>query len=149
MIIKELIPGRISCLYCVRKHIAQASILNDESRLGYPHHKYFSAGHLAEAESECLTIFPEFAKKIREVRIAIMSNKTTIITFDELIMEACVLNNDINEINLSKINSKEISFDFADVIKRNKESLLKLYGNDVVFEMVNSIDKDLACEFKL
>lgn len=63
---------REDCFFCVRKHLAQAQILLDESQLGYPLHKWLAVGHLAEAESEVLRYSLEFAKKIRETRIRIM-----------------------------------------------------------------------------
>ena len=66
---------RTSCLKCVRKHLAQASILLDESHLGYPHHKWFAIGHLAEAESESLLDYPKLASEIREMRVNLIENK--------------------------------------------------------------------------
>ena len=63
---------REDCFFCVRKHLAQAQILLDESQLGYPVHRWLAVGHLAEAESEVLRYSVEFARKIRETRIRIM-----------------------------------------------------------------------------
>ncbi len=45
-------PNRLSCLDCVSKHVAQASILGNESVMGYPEHLDIARAHLAEAISE-------------------------------------------------------------------------------------------------
>jgi hypothetical protein len=83
--------ARQSCLDCVRKHIAQAMILADEAALGYPFHRWFSAGHLAEAESECRDQYPELAHVIREQRCQYMSDETYEIDFDRLMRQACIM----------------------------------------------------------
>ena len=61
---------------CVKKHLAQATILIHEyeksfDELGrvYPFHKYYALGHLAEAEDEILKDDKELALKIRDLRI--------------------------------------------------------------------------------
>ena len=61
---------REHCANCVMKHLAQAQILMDECRLGYPLHKYLAIGHMAEAESEILGLDPLIALTIREHRKA-------------------------------------------------------------------------------
>jgi hypothetical protein len=66
---------RETCLYCVRKHLAQAIVLNIEARLGYPLHRWLAVGHLAEAESEAVNEYPELAEKIRLVRLALMGKE--------------------------------------------------------------------------
>jgi tetratricopeptide (TPR) repeat protein len=66
--------SRETCLDCVRKHLAQASVLMDEAALGYPHHRWYAYGHLAEAESESRREYPEFSKEVRECRVQIMHN---------------------------------------------------------------------------
>lgn len=101
--------ARKSCIYCVLKHIAQASVLLDESKLGYPFHKWFAIGHLAEAESESRVNWPELAEKIRDFRLEIIridkEPDWEEPSSDLLIMEACaygdipadtILNNDKN-----------------------------------------------------
>ncbi len=65
---------REGCLLCVRKHLAQASILMDESILGYPHHRWLAIGHLAEAESECIEHSILITNEIRKIRLQIMHN---------------------------------------------------------------------------
>lgn len=60
---------RHGCTTCARKHIAQASVLMDEARLGYPEHAWLAVGHLAEAESELLEEFEDLAIQVREHRV--------------------------------------------------------------------------------
>ena len=68
---------RTTCLFCTTKHVGQAIVLISEACLGYPEHIYIAVGHLAEAETECCSQFPELAKKIRTVRLAIMGQEGT------------------------------------------------------------------------
>jgi hypothetical protein len=103
--------ARHSCLDCVRKHLAQASIMLDESKLGYPHHKWFAVGHLAEAESESLREFPELAVKIRNLRMCILGtltsfNKDDICTIEDMIIYVCVIAGDYDKVDQS-LNSKK------------------------------------------
>lgn len=63
---------RETCLFCVTKHIAQATILLGEVTLGYPEHIHLAVGHLAEAEHESSAEYPEFAEKVRAVRLVLM-----------------------------------------------------------------------------
>lgn len=81
---------RESCTLCVRKHLAQASILMDEYILGYPHHKWLAVGHLAEAESEIIELSNIMAGKIREARLKIMHNDENPI-IEKLIIEVSEL----------------------------------------------------------
>lgn len=85
------ITARENCFYCVRKHIAQAQVLLDESHLGYPIHKWLAVGHLAEAESEVLQFSKELACKIRETRIRIMGQAVggNCSSVYELLAEVC------------------------------------------------------------
>lgn len=66
---------RTNCIDCAIKHISQAQILLDETLLGYPKNKYLAIGHLAEAESELLAIFPEVATDIRQARLLVAADK--------------------------------------------------------------------------
>lgn len=66
---------RKSCLFCVSKHLSQAIVLTIESVMGYPIHLWIAVGHLAEAESEACSKYPEFAKEIRDVRLSLMGQK--------------------------------------------------------------------------
>ena len=61
---------RPSCLACVRKHVAQAIVLLEESLLGYPEHRDLAAGHLAEASAESVADFPDLADELRLERLA-------------------------------------------------------------------------------
>ena len=67
---------RDSCYKCVRKHIAQARALIDESKLGYPNHFFLALGHLAEAEAESIKEFPQLSTKIRSMREGLYSGET-------------------------------------------------------------------------
>lgn len=101
---------RKSCLDCVRKHLAQASVLLDEAHLGYPHHRWLAAGHLAEAESECLDEHPEFAIKIRECRLAVMRSHTESknACIETLLIEACIIAGEADDMVFDPQNSKVI-----------------------------------------
>jgi len=84
---------RNPCWDCTRKHLAQASILLDETHLGYPHYRWLAVGHMAEAESEIMSTNLDFAKMVRELRCQIMmsfdaSFKACI---EDLIILACFL----------------------------------------------------------
>lgn len=57
-----------SCLNCYRKHISTALVYENESRLGYPLHKWLAIGELCAAENEVLQLFPELAETTREYR---------------------------------------------------------------------------------
>ena len=64
---------RLSCLDCARKHLAQAAVLADEVRLGYPDHMWLVIGHMAEAESELVKDYLSWASIVREKRLAYMN----------------------------------------------------------------------------
>lgn len=59
---------RPTCLKCVLKHLGQALVLLEECRSGYPFHRYYVAGHMAEASSESINLFPDIAQRIRDER---------------------------------------------------------------------------------
>lgn len=84
-----------TCLDCVRKHLGAADGLLDETHLGYPAYRWKAAGQLHLAESECLALYPDFAKKIRQCRLKVMesheSSFTQLSCIEDLIREACVL----------------------------------------------------------
>lgn len=86
---------RKCCIKCVRKHIAQAIILMQESVLGYPSHRYLAMGHLAEAESESEGEHLELARRIRSSRINIENGKypenlLSLIEYTETLDTECV-----------------------------------------------------------
>lgn len=72
----------MDCLDCVRKHLAQASILLDETALGYPHHRWLAAGNMAEAERECRHNYPTLAREIRAERLKVMRSHAEAVTVD-------------------------------------------------------------------
>lgn len=65
---------RPTCMNCVRKHLAQAYVLLDESLGRYPQHFWLAIGHMAEAEDEAMDQFPEFAMSIRTARQDLISD---------------------------------------------------------------------------
>lgn len=68
---------RPSCPDCVLKHLGQALILFQESESSedYRIHRWIAVGHMAEAESELLSSFPEDARRLRKTRLAIMEDE--------------------------------------------------------------------------
>lgn len=62
---------RKQCGACCRKHVMQARALLLETHKGYPHHRDFAIGHLAEAEDEGVLIMPETVALIRAERLKI------------------------------------------------------------------------------
>ena len=63
-----------SCLNCCAKHLAQAAVLYDESRNGYPLHHYLALGHMAEAESESLAEHSDLTQAIRIERLKLQNS---------------------------------------------------------------------------
>jgi hypothetical protein len=108
---------RHSCLDCCRKHLAQASVLMDEAYLGYPHHRWLAAGHLAEAESETLREFPDFSGRVRQMRLAIMNRteRSHPETIEDLILLASQLAGDTQDLVSNSNSSKHF-----DVIERTQ-----------------------------
>lgn len=48
-------------------------------------HKYIAMGHLAEAEDECISKYPEMATKIRDTRLSIERGFTPSYSIEDLI----------------------------------------------------------------
>lgn len=113
--------SRGSCLFCVRKHLAQASILLDESRLGYPFHRWYAIGHLAEAESESLYDYPDLAKDIREIRLKVMhpEREEKEPVFDKILLQVCALAGDADDVELDEHNSKKIYSQAVEIDEQN------------------------------
>jgi hypothetical protein len=101
---------RGSCLDCCRKHLSQASILLDEAQLGYPIHRWYAVGHLAEAESETMNEFPELSDKIRGQRLIIMNglSQSREAKIEPLIILATHLAGEDADLKFDPRNSKEI-----------------------------------------
>ncbi len=59
---------RPACIFCARKHLAQAAVLLGEAANGYPQHVWLAIGHMAEASDELVSAFPEMAREIRALR---------------------------------------------------------------------------------
>lgn len=100
-----------SCIDCVRKHLAQASVLLDETALGYPHHRWLAAGNMAEAERESRHAYPQLAKMIRQERLKVMRshNEAVVVDLENLIRYACLV---ANEDDLSKHEDSQNSKHF-------------------------------------
>lgn len=65
---------RPTCTDCAIKHLAQASILLQESRHGYPDHIYYARGHMAEAEAELAKLYPVHSDLVRTERKQLEQN---------------------------------------------------------------------------
>lgn len=59
---------RPACLFCARKHLAQAAVLLGEAANGYPEHVWLAIGHMAEASDELIASYPDLAREIRAAR---------------------------------------------------------------------------------
>jgi len=57
------------CARCAIKHLAQARVLMQETKKGYPLHVYYAMGHMAEAEDELLERMPVEAGVVRDHRL--------------------------------------------------------------------------------
>lgn len=66
-----------TCFECAIKHLGQAYVLLKESKLGYPIHKYYAIGHMAEAESELAEKYSHLGESIREARKILFETNTT------------------------------------------------------------------------
>ena len=81
---------REQCTRCAIKHLAQARVLMNEARNGYPVHVWYAMGHLAEAEDEIIGIQPMDAVAIRAERIkiqdALEADETYVPDFEALML---------------------------------------------------------------
>jgi hypothetical protein len=77
---------------CCRKHLSQASILLEEYATGdYDVHFWYAIGHMAEAESESIAEYPEFAALVRAERIKMIETEGYFTDFEYLIEMASQL----------------------------------------------------------
>lgn len=63
---------RPPCTFCARKHLAQALVLLQEARQGYPMHRWLAIGHLAEAADELIA---DDREPVREVAHALRQDR--------------------------------------------------------------------------
>lgn len=77
--------SREPCPMCTLKHLSQAIVLMNESVTGYPTHRWYAVGHIAEAEAESPTL--ELANRIRMIRLNVMDDLEFIPDFTEIITE--------------------------------------------------------------
>jgi hypothetical protein len=76
---------RTACIECVSKHLGQAAVLASEAHAGYPLHRFYVVGHMAEAEAEALAQWPDLAKTIRAARLEYMKGQE--VEFETLFQE--------------------------------------------------------------
>ena len=88
---KVLQELRDSCLFCVLKHLGQASALMSEARQDYPAHRWLAVGHMAEAAEECCSGFPKLAAEIRKHRVRYMEDLDYVVPIVKLIEMASKL----------------------------------------------------------
>ena len=124
---------RPTCLDCVRKHLAQASILHTEMVTGYPHFKWYVIGQLAEAEAECVSDFPEFANTIREYRKEFEADENCRLPYEQLIIDATELDDAADDtVNAVEPPTVRISGymdnvdDFERALEREHDELVKI-----------------------
>lgn len=79
---------RPSCLLCLRKHLAQAMVLCEEAKQGYPNHRWYAVGHMAEASAESLAKYPALSNEIRQYRLRLMDDPNFCPPFAALIEKA-------------------------------------------------------------
>ena len=82
---------RLSCLMCAMKHVTQAAILTMEARQGYPLHRWWALGHLAEASDELVADYEELANEIREYRKQYEDAEDVQLPYNEIIAELAQL----------------------------------------------------------
>ena len=93
---------RPTCLACARKHLAQAVILGIEAATGYPTFKWLVIGHMAEAEAELVTEYPDLANEIREYRKEYESDMTCGLPLMSLIEQATKLDDALKDAEEAK-----------------------------------------------
>jgi hypothetical protein len=77
--------AREPCPLCTLKHLSQAIVLFNESLTGYPVHRWYAIGHVAEAEAESPS--QDMANRIRFIRITAMDDIDFIPDFTDIITE--------------------------------------------------------------
>jgi hypothetical protein len=70
---------------CALKHVSQAGILTMEARQGYPIHRWWALGHLAEASDELINDYPETANEVREMRKIYEEDEEVNLPFNEML----------------------------------------------------------------
>jgi len=76
---------RPTCTHCAIKHLSQAMITLSESRQGYPTHRFYALGHMAEAGDELAKEYPKYAEMIRAERKKLEDDPDYTPDFKELI----------------------------------------------------------------
>lgn len=78
-----------ACMDCVRKHLATAGTFFDESKGGYPIHRWRGIGELVHGEYESVGRYPELAMRIRAERLVVMADPEYVPDINGLIQLAC------------------------------------------------------------
>lgn len=78
---------RNPCACCARKHLAQAIALVIEFEQGYATHGWLAVGHMAEAEAETISKWPDVAADIRAARLQLQDHLNFGSTFDADLLE--------------------------------------------------------------
>jgi len=79
---------RLNCIFCTRKHIAQAKVLLLEfikDKIKYELHFDDAIGHLGEAEDESSVLWPDLSNAIREQRINLEQSDESSIDFPDFV----------------------------------------------------------------
>lgn len=61
-------PPRPPCVDCCLKHLGKAVAQLEETRNGYPHHRWLAVGNIDEATAEIFGLDESIAKELREIR---------------------------------------------------------------------------------
>ena len=92
---------RPSCLLCAMKHVTQAGILTMEARQGYPLHRWWALGHLAEASDELVADYPDVANEIREYRKQYEDDETVDLPYSEIVNDLSQLIEEATDVGQS------------------------------------------------
>ena len=99
---------RHACLFCAMKHVVQAGILTMEAKQGYPLHRWWALGHLAEASDELVADYEEMANEIREYRKLAEEDEAVQLPFSEIIAElAQLIEKETSDMKVDKQHSGE------------------------------------------
>ena len=75
---------RKACIDCVIKHLGEAWIFSDESKLGYPEYYVAEVGSLSHASAEAVQKWPELANEIRMQRIELLKDMSYMVPYVDL-----------------------------------------------------------------
>lgn len=102
---------RSSCILCACKHLAQACVLLNEMKLGYPAHYWIALGHMAEAEDELAQDYLDLARSVRAYRKELELYPLFDVPFELLILDIARSEGYDVEVLLKKTNPEGGSHD--------------------------------------